>query len=291
MSVFTLVIAGISIGSLYALVALGLVLIYRTQGIVNFAHGEALMIGAFAGYTSLEVVRLPYPVAFAVAVVLGGVLGALVERLAFRRIAHRSHTTLAMVAVGVSVLLKGAARLPFGKDVYTLPPVLADQGALQIGPAMVAPQNAVATVVALLLTAALFLFFRLTRLGKQMRATQQNVTGARLVGVDTNRVYATTWILAAALGAAAGVLAGPITLLYPDMGTAFLLKGFAAAVLGGFDSVVGAVIGGFIVGVIEMLFGGYLSTAFQEVSAFLIILVVLFVKPHGLFGKPPVNRV
>jgi branched-chain amino acid transport system permease protein len=291
MTMLTLIIAGLSIGSLYALVALGLVLIYRTQGIVNFAHGEILMVGAFIGYTAFELIKSPYPVAFLLAIVLGGFLGAAIERTAFRRIAEESHTTLAMVAVGMSVLLKGAARLPFGSDVYTFPPAFGSAGPISIGPALIAPQNALATVIAVLLTALLFVFFRVTTLGKQMRATQQNITGARLVGINTDRVFSITWMLSASLGAAAGVLAGPITLLYPDMGTSFLLKGFAAAVLGGFDSVLGAVAGGFIVGIIEMLFGGYISTAFQEVSSFFIIILVLFIKPHGLFGKAPVRRV
>jgi branched-chain amino acid transport system permease protein len=215
----------------------------------------------------------------------------LIERFAFRRIATQSHTTLAMVAVGLSVLLKGAARLPFGSDVYTFPPVFGSAGPISIGDALIAPQNALTTLVAIALALLLLPFFRLTTLGKQMRATQQNMMGARIVGINVGRIFSLTWIVAAAMGAAAGILAGPISLLYPDMGTTFLLKGFAAAVLGGFESVPGAVVGGFFVGIIEMLFGGYISTAFQEVSSFFIIILVLFLRPHGLFGRPPVKRV
>jgi branched-chain amino acid transport system permease protein len=291
MTALTLVIAGITNGSLYALVALGLVLIYKTQGVVNFAHGEVLMVGAFIGYTTFALVGLPYPVAFVVAIILGGVLGALIERTCFRRVVAQSHTTLAMVAVGLSVLLKGAARLPFGSDVYTFPAVFGSAGPVSIGPALIAPQNLVTTAVAVALTLLLLPFFRLTTLGKQMRATQQNMTGARIVGVNVNRIFSFAWSVAAAMGAAAGILVGPISMLYPDMGTAFLLKGFASAVLGGFDSIPGAIVGGFLVGIIEMLFGGYLSTAFQEVSPFCIIILVLFFKPNGLFGRPSVKRV
>jgi len=149
MNAFTLIIAGISLGSLYALVALGLVLIYRTQGIVNFAHGEILMVGAFIGYTAFELIKLPYPLAFVAAILLGGFLGALIERLVFRRVAAQSHATLAMVAVGLSVLLKGGARLPFGSDVYTFPPAFGGAGPIQIGPALVAPQNLLITGVAI----------------------------------------------------------------------------------------------------------------------------------------------
>lgn len=290
MTAMTLVIAGIANGSLYALVALGLVLIYKTQGIVNFAHGETLMVGAFIGYTAFALIGLPYPLAFVVAIALGGVLGAIIERTCFRQVASQSHTTLAMVTVGLSVLLRGVARFPFGSDVYTFPPVFASVEPISIGPALIAPQNLVTTVLAVALSLLLLAFFRLTTLGKQMRATQQNITGARIVGVNVNRIFSFTWSVAAALGAAAGILVGPISQLYPDMGTAFLLKGFAAAVLGGFDSIPGAIIGGFLVGIIEMLFGGYLSTAFQEVSPFFIIILVLFFRPNGLFGRQSVKR-
>jgi branched-chain amino acid transport system permease protein len=187
-------------------------------------------------------------------------------------------------------MFKGLARLPFGGDVYTFPPALGG-APIQVGDAIISPQSALTIAVAVSLTIGLFLFFRFTTLGKQMRATQQNVTGAKLVGISTERVFSITWALAAGIGAAAGVLAGPISLLYPDMGTNFLLKGFAAAVLGGFESVPGAIAAGFIIGVSELLIGGYVSTHFQEVSAFVVIVLVLFLRPNGLFGRPPVQRV
>jgi len=195
-----------------------------------------------------------------------------------------------MVTVGLSYFLKGVMRLLYGGDIYSFPPALSG-GPMVLGDAVIARQNLLTIGVALLLTILLFGFFRFTSLGKQMRATQQNLTGARIVGIDTGRVFSLTWSLAAAVGAAAGILAAPISLLYIDMGTGLLLKGFAAAVLGGFESVPGAVVGGFIVGIVEMLFGGYLSTAFQEVSAFFIIILVLFVRPFGIFGRKPVHRV
>lgn len=290
MNALTLVVAGFALGSLYALVALGLVLIYKTQDVVNFGHGEILMVGGFIGYSAFVLLKIPYPLAFVLAVVVGGLLGAVIERTAFRRIAHQHHITLAMVTVGLSFFLKGVVRLPYGGDIYSFPPAVSG-GPVVVGNAIIAPQNLLTIGVALLLTIFLFGFFRFTSLGKQMRATQQNMTGARIVGIDTGRVFSLTWSVAAAIGAAAGVLAAPISLLYIDMGTSLLLKGFAAAVLGGFESVPGAVVAGFIVGIVEMLFGGYVSTAFQQVSAFFIIILVLFVRPYGLFGRKPVHRV
>jgi branched-chain amino acid transport system permease protein len=287
----TLIIAGVSNGSLYALVALGLVLIHKTQDVVNFAHGEILMVGAFIGYTTFKILAWPYPVALLAAVLLCGVAGGIIERITLRRLSREHHITLAMVTVGLSFALKGAARLPFGGDIYTFPPLFGSAAPIVLGTAVISPQNLVTIGVTIVLSLVLFLFFRSSAMGKQMRATQQNALGAQLVGINTGRIFAGTWALACAAGGAAGVLAAPVSLLYPDMGTTFLLKGFAAAVLGGFESIPGAMVGGLLVGVIEMLFGGYVSTAFQHVSAFCIIIVVLFIRPHGLFGRKPVHRV
>ncbi len=291
MDFFTLILAGLANGSLYALVALGLVLIYKTQDVVNFAHGEILMLGAFIGFTVYQTLGWAYPVSLLVAVVLCGVIGAAIERLAFRPVAHHHHITLAMVTVGLSFAIKGAARIPFGADIYTFPPLFKDAKPILLGSTVISPQTLVTIAVGLVLTVLLFAFFKSTTMGKQMRATQQNLTGARIIGINTGRIFSTTWALAAAIGGAAGVLAGPVSLLYPDMGTNFLLKGFAAAVLGGFESIPGAIVGGLLVGIIEMLFGGYVSTSFQHISGLCIIILVMFVKPHGLFGRKPIHRV
>jgi len=291
MDALTLTLAGIANGSLYGLVALGLVLIYKTQDVVNFAHGEVLMFGAFAGYAAYRIAGLDYATSFLIAIVFCGVLGAVTERLFFRRLAHHHHITLAMVTVGLSFAFKGIARVPFGADLYTFPPLFPDAKPIQIGSAIVTLQNLVTIVVAVALTALLFMFFKATTLGKQMRATQQNLLGASFVGINTGRVFSLTWALACAIGGAAGVLLGPSSLLYPDMGSNFLLKGFAAAVLGGFESVPGAIVGALLIGVIEKLVGGYVSTAFEHISAYCVIIVVLFVRPYGLFGVKPIHRV
>lgn len=290
MDVVTLIVAGLAKGSLYALAALALVLIYKTQDLVNFAFGEIFMFGAFSGYIALKILHLPYWLAFAIAIVSLGLFGAFIERVAFRRVAHMPHLTLAMVTVGLSFAMKGAARIPFGSDIYTVPPIFPDEP-IRVGGVIVTPQSLATIAVAVAMTVAFFVFFSRSRLGKQMRATQQNMTGARLVGVNVNRVFSMTWALSAAVGAAAGVLAAPTVLVYPDMGVTFLLKGFAAAVLGGLESIPGAIVGGFLVGIIEMLAGGLISTAFQDVSAFFIITLVLFLKPDGLFGVRAMSRV
>lgn len=285
-----LILAGFAIGSLYALVGIGLVLIYKTQDVVNFAQGEVLTIGGFVGFTLYVTLGLPYWVAFAAAVLAGGVLGFLIEHVAFRRLAHHPHVTLAMVTVGLSFALRGLVRLPFGGDIYTFPPLFGG-APLHIFGAAIAAQNLVIIIVTLLLCAVLSGLFRFTTIGKQMRATQQNISGAQLVGINTRWIFSAAWVLGAAAGAGAGVLAAPVALLYSDMGPGFLLKGFAAAVLGGFGSLPGVVIGGFAVGLVEMLVGRYISSGLQDISAYLIIIIVLFVRPHGLFGRAAFRRV
>jgi branched-chain amino acid transport system permease protein len=292
MNLITLLVAGLALGSLYSLVALGLVLIYKTQDVTNFAHGELLMVGAFAGYTAFDILKLPYWTALIVAVATGALLGFIIQAGVFRRIRGQSNlAALAMLTVGISVLLKGVARVFFEGDVYTFPSVFASTEPLKFGSIVIAQQSALVIGVTLVLTALFFVFFRFASLGKQMRAVQQNIAGAKIVGINTDRVFVQTWMLAGATGAAAGILAAPISLLFPDMGTTFLMKGFAAAVVGGFGNIPGVVAAGFFIGVLEMLAGGYISTSLQEISAFLIIIIVLFIRPEGLFGTSTVRRV
>ena len=278
------IVSGLETGSLYALMALGLVLIYKTQSIVNFAHGEFLMAGAFIGFTTYQTLAWPFPVSLVVAVLGSAMLGAAVERIVVRPLTDHPHATLAMATVGVSVAIRGAARLPFGSDIYTFPPIVSGP-LVAIGPILISPQSILTVCVALALTAMVFLLLRVTRLGREIKATQQNSIGAKVVGINIGRIYSVSWALASAIGGAAGVLAAPLTLLYPDMGAGFLLKGFAAAVLGGFGSAPGAVAGGFLIGVIEKLVGGFVSTSLIDVSSYIIIIVVMFIRPQGLFGR------
>jgi branched-chain amino acid transport system permease protein len=289
-TVINLVFAGVANGSLYALVALGLVLIYKSQDMVNWAHGESLMLGAFTGYLTYVQLKWPYLAAFAAAVASGVFVGYVVERILVRPLAHAPHITLAMLTVGLAIFLRGLARLPFGSDIYAFPPVFGSQP-LNFDGLIISPQALINIITALLLSGLLFIVFRFTSLGRQMRATQQNPVGASMVGVNINRIYSLTWIIASAVGAIAGFLAAPLTLLYPDMGAAYLLKGFAAAVVGGFGSAPGAIVGGFTIGIVEMLCGGLISTKILDVSAYMLIILVMFFRPEGIFSQSARKRV
>lgn len=285
-----LVTAGLANGSLYALVALGLVLIYKAQDMVQFGFGEIFMAGAFIGYSAYSFLGLSYPASFLLAILAGGLVGLLIERGLIRPIAHYPHMTLVMVTVGLSFMLKGIFRIPFAQDVYTIPPLFGGSPII-IFDLIFASQNLLTTATSLVLTLALLLLFAFTDLGKQMRATAENMFGAQYSGINIGLVFATTWGLASVMGAAAGILSAPITALFPDMGTRILIRGFAAAVLGGFGSVPGAIVGGYLIGVIETLFGFYVATALIDLSAFLVIMVVLIFWPRGLFGTKEITRV
>ena len=290
MFTLTLIVAGLANGALYGLLALGLVLIYKTQDMVNFAHGEFFMAGAFIGFATYQLFGFPYPVAFILAITGGLLVGWLTERVVIHPIANHPHVTLTMVTIGVSYTIKGAVRLQFGGDIRTIPPLFKETSVSFFG-VPVSTQSLLNIGLALLLTMFMLLLFQFTSLGKQMRATQQNQRGAQVIGINTARIYSLTWGLTAAIGAAAGFLAAPVTLVYPDMGTQVMLKAIAAAVLGGFGSVGGAIVGGFIVGIAEMLTGGFISTSLIDVASYFVIIFVMMVRPQGLFGRAAVSRV
>ena len=286
-----LLLGGLTSGALYALVALGIVLVYKATGTINFAHGEFVMISGFLAYTLYVIVGLPYLASILGAVVLGFVLGALAERIAFRPLMRANMVSLVLATVGVSFILKGTGRMLWGGrgDYLTFPPLLPPDPII-IGDIILVPQQLVVLAGAAAVMVAFALFFRLTRVGKTMQATADNPKAARLVGVKVEQVHMLAFGVGAAVAGAAAALMAPITLLYPDIGFGLFIKGFAAAVLGGLNSMGGALLGGLIIGIVESLAGGYIATSFLEVSAFVVIMITLIVKPNGLLGSIAVRR-
>lgn len=297
MEIGTLLAAGLANGCLYGLVGLGLVLVYKAQGIPNFAHGELFMVGAFLGYVAHTNLGLPYAFSLLIAVVGGGLIGMIVELVAIRPISMRRslgrddyEVAVVLATVGLLIVMKGLARIPWGDGVRNFPAVFEEQS-ISFRGILISTQHLLIVAVTILLTGLIFVFFRSTTLGKKMRATAQNRIGAQIVGINTGQIYAATWALASACGAIAGVLASPLIFLHPDMGTKMLLKGFAAAALGGFGSVPGVILGGILMGIIEIFFGRFVSTALLDISAFLMIMLVLLVYPQGLLGVRRAARV
>jgi branched-chain amino acid transport system permease protein len=278
-----LVVSGLAAGCVYALVALGMTVLYRATTVVNFGHGEFFMAGAFAAYVARESFGLPYAAAIPAVCLLLFLLGMAIERGFMRPLQSAPHISLAMMTVALSFLLKGVARFFYGRDITQLPPLI--QGApVSLGGVVLFPQDLLVIGVSLAVVVGFFVFFQKTETGKIIQAASQNPKGAALVGINLPLFHGLMWGTAAATGALAGILIAPMTLVYPDMGGHVLIRAFAAMTLGGFGSLPGAVAGGLTLGVFENLVGGYLSSALVEIAAYLIIIVVLIVRPTGLFG-------
>lgn len=287
-----LLLSGVTTGALYALVALGIVVVNKATGIINFAHGDLFMFSGFVAWMLHVEMGVGYPLSLLLAVAVGFALGAATDRIAFRPLMKADIVSLVLATVGVAFVLRGLARVIWGGkgDYQSFPPITSPEP-IMIGSMMVIPQQLAVLAGAVAVMLVFAAFFRLTRAGKMMQATADNAKAATLVGIRTERIYTLSFGTGAAIAAAAAVLMAPLTLLYPDMGFAFFIKGFAAAVLGGLTSLPGAVLGGFVIGIVEALAGGYIHSSFIEVSAFVVIMIVLVVRPTGLFGYSKLRRV
>lgn len=283
-----LVIIGLSIGMVYALVALGISLIYSGLDIVHFAHGEIYMIGAFIGLMLFRKLGLPYVPTLLLAVVLTGLVGVLIERLFYRRLtrAGGGYTVAGMGMIiagfGMSIVLQHVAYLIWGPKALPFPVPFGMP--VEIGNLSL-PQSYVWIIgAALILMFVLHFFLRKTRIGLAIRAVAHNKDIAYLSGVNVPLMISVIFGIGCALGAAAGVLIGPINYVQVLMGISILIKAFAAAVVGGFGSLPGAVLGGLLVGVTESLGAGYVSGNYKDIYAFLLLILVLMVKPSGILG-------
>ncbi|WP_431855924.1 branched-chain amino acid ABC transporter permease [Azospirillum sp.] len=282
-------VSGITVGAIYALAGLGFAIIYNASTVINFAQGEFIMIGGMSAAT-LTAAGLPLPLAILVgcaAAMLGGVLLA---KFAIEKARNASVVTLIIITIGASIFLRGLAEVVWGKEFHQLDSFSGDAPILLLGAAIL-PQSLWVVGVALVLILVIGFFFTRTLAGKAMLATSYNRLAAQLVGVNVRKVVLAAFALSAALGAVGGAVVTPITFSSSEMGIMLGLKGFTAAVLGGLGNGLGAVVGGLIVGIAEALSAGYLSSAYKDAVAFVIILLVLVFMPNGLFGKRGTERV
>lgn len=285
-----LIVSGLTTGCVYALVALGMTILFRATTIVNFGHGEFFMLGAFAVYVTRQSFAWPYAASILIAFVLLFLLGMAVERSLMRPLQNTPHLSLAMMTVALSFLFKGVARFFYGRDVTQLPPLIGG-APVAFGPVVLFPQDILIAGVSLAAVFGFFLFFHKTRTGKIIQAASQSPRGAALVGINVPAFQSLMWGVAALIGALAGILIAPTTLVYPDMGGHMLIRAFAAMTLGGFGSLPGAVLGGLMLGVLENLMGAYISSALVEIAAYLVIIAVLLIRPQGLLGEWRLARV
>ena len=284
------VVSGLAAGCLYALAALGLVLIYRTMDIVNFAHGEMAMVSTFMAHTFLVRLGFSYILAAVCAIIFAFVFGMAVERIFLRPIQGGPLISLMIMTLGLFMVLNGAAGWVWGFDPVSFPRAVSGRP-IWIGDLIITRDSILVLAVTIAMALALYVVLRFTMAGIAIRATSQNSRAARLMGVPVPKVYALTWGISAVLGAVAGILIAPTTFLSPSMMAEVQIKAFTAAVLGGFSSLPGAVVGGLLLGVLENLVAGYISTELKSTFAFALIVAVLFIRPSGLLGTPPKRKV
>jgi len=275
-----LVLTGLTVGSIYALVALGFVVIYNVTGILNFAQGEFSMLGALL-CAALLAAHVPLPLAALVAVAATALLGAATERLAVEPAFGSHPLTLIIITFGVSMAFRGLALMLWGADPYTLPEFTPGPPLVVLGGVLVR-QAMWAIGLSILVVAGLFVFFARTVFGAAVRACADNPFASRLVGISPRRMSLFAFTLSAALGAVAGIVITPITGATYDMGLALGLKGFVAAIIGGLTNAPGAVVGAYLVGLIEALTTGYLTPGYGDAITFLVLLAVLFLQREGL---------
>ena len=282
-------LSGLTIGAIYALVALGFTIIYNASQVINFAQGEFVMIGGMATVW-LAAAGWPLPAAIAGAVILAGAVGMALEKFAIEPAKNASVVSLIIITIGASILLRGLATLVWDKKIHALKPFSGDTPIAFAG-ATLLPQSLWVLGVTLAIVLLLSWFFGRTLLGRALLATSHNRLAAQLMGISVRRVLLVSYGLSAALGAVAGILVAPITFTSWDVGVMLGLKGFAAAILGGMGSGAGAVIGGLVLGILEAMGAGYVSSAYKDAIAFVIILAVLFFLPNGLLGRRGTDRV
>jgi len=281
--------SGLTVGAVYALVALGFTLIYNASDVINFAQGEFVMLG---GMTTvfLALAGVPVPLAALAAVAVTVAVGLALHRFAIEPARGASAVALIMITIGASIFLRGAAQVVFDKRFHSLPHPFGTEP-IPVGGAAILPQSLVVLAGAVVIVVLLWQFIDRTLLGKAVIATAANRLAARLVGIDTRRIVGLSFAVSAAIGAIAGILVTPITLTSYDVGSLLALKGFAAAMLGGIGSAVGAVLGGLLLGMLEAFSAGYISSKYKDAVAFLVILAVLLAMPQGLLGRGKVERV
>ena len=276
---------GLANGMGYVLIAVGLTLVFGVLRVVNFAHGEFFMLGAYVTYYGMTLMGMGYISALLVATLVVAVLGILANRFFFQPLKKEHEFTILLSSLGLALLLTHLAETIFGADPKYVDTPYSD-ATFSLGDITVTQQRIGVILVASAMIAATYWFIKHTRMGKMMQATAQNPEGAALSGINTKYVHAYTFALACALAALSGALVGPTAMLYPTVGDWAVLKGFIVVVMGGLGSVTGALLGGLILGVAESLGGGYISLGFKEAIGYAIIIVVLLLRPNGLFNPP-----
>lgn len=283
-------LSGFSTGAIYALIGFGFAIIYNSTSIINFAQGEFVMLGGMLSFFFLTTLKLPLPFAICLAVVAATAAGALFERLAIRPLKSATPLSMVIITIGASILIRGVAMLIWDKDTHAIP-TFSGNDPITLAGATILPQHLWIFGITLVTIAANKFFFNRTITGKAMRACATNRKAASLVGIDVKRMVLFSFIISSAMGSMAGIIIAPLTMTSYDVGIMLGLKGFCAAIIGGMSSGFGTVLGGLLLGILESLGAGLISSGYKDAIAFIILLLILFVRPQGLFKKADTERV
>ncbi|WP_243373973.1 branched-chain amino acid ABC transporter permease [Geotalea sp. SG265] len=283
-------LSGIATGAIYALIGIGFSIIYNATGIINFAQGEFVMLGGILTFFFLDILQFPLWGAIILAVTGATLCGLLFERLAIRPLAKATPINLVIVTIGGSILIRGLAMLIWGKDTHSVPSFSGDNP-IAIGSATLLPQHLWIMGITLAVICLNKYFFYHTINGKAMRACAYNPRAAGLVGIDVKRMVLLSFVISSAMGSLAGIIIAPLTMTAYDVGVMLGLKGFCAAIIGGMSTGMSVVVGGLLLGVLESLGAGLISSGYKDAIAFIILLLILFIRPQGLFGKAETERV
>ncbi len=286
---FQYLIAGISYGIIYGIVAIGFNIIYNTTGIINFSQGEFVMLGGMISISLLS--YMPLPLAIAIAVILTMIIGALIEIVFIRWLESPSVLRMIIITIGISILVRECALHIWGESIRSLPYFYGNEiTSISFSSVRISPQVLYVIGVCSVMVVALSVFFKVTPLGREMRACSANRRAAILCGINTRNMVTFSFMLSAGIGALAGCVMSPITYTQYDIGTGLAIKGFTVAILGGLGNSMGALAAGLLLGIIEAFSVSVLPLAFQDVIAISILLVILFVRPHGIFGSSEAAR-
>ncbi|MBP1751863.1 MAG: amino acid/amide transporter rane protein 1, family [Geobacteraceae bacterium] len=283
-------LSGFSTGAIYSLIGLGFAIIYNSTGIINFAQGEFVMLGGMLTYFFLTVAGIPLFASIILSVIIATATGVIFERLAIRPLRNATPLSLVIITIGGSIFIRGIAMLVWGKDTHAIP-MFSGTEPLFLAGATILPQHLWIFGITILIIVINKLYFYYSISGKAMRACSYNRNAASLVGIDVRRMVLFSFAISSAMGSVAGMIAAPLTMTSYDVGVMLGLKGFCAAIIGGMSSGIGTVLGGLILGVLESLGAGLLSSGYKDAIAFIILLLILFIRPRGIFRKAETERV
>ncbi|MCK5197000.1 MAG: branched-chain amino acid ABC transporter permease [Spirochaetales bacterium] len=287
--IFSLIIDGLAVGSVYALVAAGLVMLVKSTGALNFAHGDFMMFSTFVAYALLVQFELPFWVAVIGSLSFAALLGMIAERLVIRKLMNGPMSGIIMGTLGMAYILQGIAKMIWTDDIFIFPEFFPGDY-LKIGSALISPQSLGVIVSAVIIISGLYFFLNMTKTGTGLRALTQNKTAATLMGIKVTRVYSISWAVGGGLAGFAGILLAPALFLSTGMGS-ITFTCIIAAIIGGFGNIFGAIIGGYILGVFSAVIPVYIPTELQGMIPFVLLMLILFIKPTGILGKKTVKKV